>query len=54
MKTLKYKTLKRFILSLLSFIAAIGLLVIAKESFSLIALFGAIGCFLIGVYLIDK
>ena len=46
--------MKRFILSLLSFIAAIGLLVIAKDNMSIIALFCAIGCFLSGVYFLDK
>lgn len=45
--------MKKFILSLLFFIAATVLLVVASYNFSLIALFGAIGCFLGGVYYME-
>ena len=45
--------MKRFILSLLLFIAAIILLVIAKDNMSIIALFGAIGCFMGGAYYLE-
>ena len=41
--------MKHFLFSLLFFIAAIVLLIVASYNFSLIALFGAIGCFLGGV-----
>ena len=45
--------MKHFLFSLLFFIAAVVLLIVASYNFSLIALFGAIGCFLGGVYYLE-
>jgi len=45
--------MKHFLFSLLFFIASVVLLIVAKDNFSLIALFSAIGCFMGGAYYLE-